>query len=122
MDFMKYRVKNMEAFKDGTILGGRFLRPGEILEVSEQDFVKITNSGGILEVLETVIPNPLKSVEPVEVTIARLEQEIAEEETEKAKQAEESGAKEKTYRQEAEDKKVEAAPKKKPGRKPKKVS
>lgn len=118
MDFVKYRVKNMEPFKDGTILGGRFLKPGEILEVSEQDFTKITNSGGILDIIDTLIPNPKKFEEPVEVRVARLEQEIAEEDADKAKENEVAAANETTYRQEAQDKLEAEKPvaKKRPGR------
>lgn len=105
MDFMKYRVKNMEAFKDGTILGGRFLKPGEILEVSEADYTKIVNSGGVLETLETVIPNPKKTVEAIGATLVKLEKEIIEEKAV----------------EEAEDKKEVQVQKKRPGR-PRKVS
>lgn len=114
MDFMKYRIKNMEAFKDGTVLGGRFLKPNEILEVTETDLVKIRNSGGVVEVLETMIPNP-KKMNPVVAAIVE-EQEVAEEEEAKAKNVEEEAAQEKTYRQDAEDRAVEAKPKRKAGR------
>ena len=118
MDFVKYRVKNMEPFKDGTILGGRFLKPGEVLEVSEQDYIKITNSGGIMDILDTLIPNPRKHEEPVEVLVARLEKEIAEEDAVRAKVAEVAAAEEVTYRQEVQDKLEAEKPvaKKKPGR------
>ena len=115
MEFLRYKVKVMEAFKDGNILGGRFLRPGEILVVSESDFVKITNSGGILEIMESLIPNPKKEApEVVEVKLAQLAEIEAEE---KAKDAEIAQAEEKLYRAEDEP---QPAPKKR-GR-PKKVS
>lgn len=63
MDFVMYRVKNMEAFKDGNILGGRFLKPNEILTISESDYTRIMNSGGSLEVIEMMVPNPKKETE-----------------------------------------------------------
>lgn len=64
-----YRVKNGEHFKDGNILGGRFIKAGEVLVVSESDKQKLEQSGALLEVLETLVPNPLKkeAVEPVVV-------------------------------------------------------
>lgn len=60
---MKLRIKNLENFKDGNVLGGRFLKAGEILIVEESDAVKIENSGGVIERIEKVIPNPLKAVQ-----------------------------------------------------------
>lgn len=108
MDFLKYRVKVMEGFKDGNVLEGRFLKPGEVLVVSEQDYTKIVNSGGILEIMDSLIPNPKK--ESAEV-VAQKELQIAEiEEEERNKEAEEKQASEVIFRQEAEDQKV--APKK----------
>lgn len=62
----KYKVKNMEPFKDGTILDGRFVKPGEILVIDEQTRNKMVQSGALLEELEILIPNPLKTVAPVE--------------------------------------------------------
>lgn len=62
---MKLRIKNLENFKDGNVLGGKFIKAGEILIVDESDAVKIENSGGIIERIEMVIPNPLKE-QPVE--------------------------------------------------------
>lgn len=59
---LKVRIKNMEPFKDGNILGGKFLKAGEVLVVSERDATLIQNSGGTIEVLERVIPNPLKAL------------------------------------------------------------
>ena len=64
MEF-RYRVKNMEPFKDGNVLGGRFLRPNEILVVTQQEKDRIENSGGVLELLDTLVPNPLKHIEEV---------------------------------------------------------
>lgn len=65
MEF-RYKVKNMEPFKDGGILGGRFLKPNEILIVTQLEKERIEQSGGVLEVLDTLIPNPLKHVEVAE--------------------------------------------------------
>ena len=114
MEFLRYRVKVMEAFKDGNILGGRFLKPGEILVISESDFVKITNSGGTLEVMESLIPNPKKEAPEVVETklaqLAELEAQAA------AKEAELAQAEAKLYRAEVDEKPVA----KKRGR-PKKV-
>ena len=61
-----YRVKNMEVFKDGNILGERVLKPGEILVVDAVTKQKIEQSGGVLEVLETVVPNPMRAIKPEE--------------------------------------------------------
>ena len=114
MDFMKYRIKNMEAFKDGNVLGGKFLKPGEILEVSEQDMVKIVNSGGIVEVIETMIPNPKKISQIAAEVLEEMESKKTE--AEAAKEAEDAQAKEKLYRAP-----VNETPKKRPGR-PRKVT
>lgn len=65
---MKLRIKMLEAFKDGNVLGGRFLKTGEYLVVDEMDAQKIEQSGGLLEVVEKVIPNPLKQEKPAEIS------------------------------------------------------
>lgn len=62
----RFRIKNMEPFKDGNVLGGRFLKPGEVLIVTEREATLIENSGGIIERIEMVIPNPLKREEPAD--------------------------------------------------------
>lgn len=62
---MKLRIKNLEPFKDGNVLGGRFLKVNEILVVDEMDADKIENSGGVIERIEMVIPNPVRA-EPEE--------------------------------------------------------
>lgn len=113
MDFMKYRIKNMEPFKDGNVLGGKFLKPNEVIEVSESDLVKIRNSGGLVEVLEVLVPNP-KKVDPVVEEIL-VEQEQAEVEQEQAKQAEVAQAKEEVVR-------AETPAKRRPGRPSKKAA
>jgi hypothetical protein len=76
---MFYRVKNLEAFKDGNVLGGRFLKPGEVLIVSEEDKLKIEQSGGTLEVLELLVPNPLKKVAVSEPVIEPVVEPVVEE-------------------------------------------
>lgn len=58
----KFRIKMLEPFKDGNILGGRFLKVGEVLIVTEREAELIESSGGLLERIEMVIPNPLKQV------------------------------------------------------------
>jgi hypothetical protein len=121
MDFMKYRVKVMEGFKDGNVLEGRFLKPGEILVLSESDVTKITNSGGVLEILQEMIPNPLKQEAPEirELKLAQLAQEV---EDEIAKEGEISQAEETTYREEVDEKKVVVPAKRKAGRPKKNAS
>lgn len=57
-----YRVKNMEPFKDGNVLGGRFIKAGEVLIVTEDEKAKLVQSGAALEVLETLVKNPLKAL------------------------------------------------------------
>lgn len=99
MDFVMYRVKNMEAFKDGNVLGGRFLKPNEILTVSESDYTRILNSGGSLEVIEMVVPNPKKETETTRAT--RLEVLAAEAEREFVKENEVAQAEEVIERAEA---------------------
>ena len=100
MDFLRYRVKVMEAFKDGNVLGGRFLKPNEILIVSEADYLKITNSGGTLEILDSLIPNP--KVESAEMVEAKITQAAEKEQADKDKEAEVAQAEAKILRAEAE--------------------
>jgi ADP-dependent phosphofructokinase/glucokinase len=59
----KLRVKFLESFKDGMILEGRNFNVNEVAVLEEMDVEKIINSGGEVEVLETLIPNPLKQTE-----------------------------------------------------------
>jgi hypothetical protein len=61
MDFLKFRVKVLEEFKDGNVLDGKLLKTNSILIVSEQEKAQIEQSGGVIEVLEEVIPNPRKA-------------------------------------------------------------
>lgn len=65
MSFIKYRVRVLEPFKDGMILEGRELKPEQVIDLDESDFQKIVNSGGMLEVIDTLVPNPLRAVKEV---------------------------------------------------------
>lgn len=65
-----YKIKMVEAFKDGNILEGRPLRAGEEIVVSEGDLAKIRQSGGLVEQVETMIKNPMKDLPPVERPLA----------------------------------------------------
>lgn len=58
--FGNLRIKMTENFKDGNILEGKFLAVNSVHVVTERVAQLIENSGGLFEVLETVIPNPLK--------------------------------------------------------------
>lgn len=62
MSLIKFRVRVMEPFKDGNVLEGKQLMPEQVLVLDEQDFAKVVNSGGVLEVLEQMVPNPLKNL------------------------------------------------------------
>lgn len=62
----KLRVRFLEPFVDGNILEGRRFKPEEVVDMDEADAMKIQNSGGEIEVLETLVPNPLKKVVPPE--------------------------------------------------------
>jgi hypothetical protein len=104
----------MENFKDGNILGGKFLKAEGIYIVTEQEFAQITNSGGTLEILDTLVPNPKKELP--EVVEAKALQAEAEVEEELAKEAEVAQAKEKTFRASDEQ------PKRKAGRPKKNAS
>lgn len=84
----KYKIKNIEAFKDGNVLDGRFVKPGEILVVNETEKQRMVQSGALIEVIETLVPNPLKEVEKtVEPVVEKVEPvaEIAEKPAEKRK-------------------------------------
>lgn len=61
-----HKVRFIEPFKDGNILNGQLFKANEVAVLSPQDKEKIVNSGGVLEEIEMVVPNPLKNVEPVE--------------------------------------------------------
>ena len=119
---LKYRIKNMEPFKDGNIMNGRFLKAGEVLVVDEVDAVKIKNSGGVIEILETLVPNPLKAVKSPEIEDLIAEQESNKEEDEKSREGEAKQAREVTFRQEAVEQREtknprpEGNPKRSPGR------
>lgn len=65
-----YKIKMVEGFKDGNIFGGRPLRAGEEIVVSEIDLAKIRQSGGVVEQVETMVKNPMKDLPPVEKPLA----------------------------------------------------
>lgn len=56
---MNSRIKFIEGFKDGTIFPRSF-QPGEVVVVTEGQLAQIRRSGGVVEVIEHVIPNPKK--------------------------------------------------------------
>ena len=63
---MHVRVKFVEGFKDGTIFPRSFA-PGEVAVISEVELGQVRRSGGAVEVMEMVIPNPKKAEpKPVE--------------------------------------------------------
>ena len=81
MSFMKYQVKMLVQFKDGNILEGRELKAGEVLEVDESVKNQLwSSSGGMIEVMGQVVPNPKKQ-QPVEAA------PVEEPKSEKAKNA-----------------------------------
>lgn len=56
---MNVKVKFTEGFKDGTIFPKAF-DPGEVVVLTEAQLQQVRRSGGLVEVLENVIANPLK--------------------------------------------------------------
>jgi hypothetical protein len=72
MSFIKYRIKILEGFKDGNVLGGMELKANQIIDVDEGVTERIRQSGGRVEVLQSLVPNPKKQeiIEPVEVVEA----------------------------------------------------
>lgn len=58
---MHSRIKFTEGFKDGNIFPDRSFAPGETAVVTENQLARIASSGGVYEVVEQVIPNPLKA-------------------------------------------------------------
>ena len=63
---MFFRIRMLEVFKDGNILGGQLFKAGQTYIVSDVDKNKITQSGGLFEVIETLVKNPLKALKPEE--------------------------------------------------------
>jgi hypothetical protein len=54
------KVKFQEAFKDGGILP-RLFKAGEVVELDEAIVNRITQSGGVVEVIEKRVPPPQKA-------------------------------------------------------------
>jgi hypothetical protein len=71
---LHYKIKNHEAFKDGNVMEGRFIKAGEILVVSEFDKDRLAQSGGVFDILETLVPNPLRHVAEVHEVVAEIEE------------------------------------------------
>lgn len=57
---MHVKVKFVEGFKDGTIFPKAFAA-GEIVVMTQAQLAQVERSGGVVEVIENVIPNPLKA-------------------------------------------------------------
>lgn len=57
---MNVKVKFVEGFKDGTIFPKEFA-PNEEAVITEQQLQQIQRSGGVVEVIDHVIANPLKA-------------------------------------------------------------
>lgn len=75
MSIIKYKVKVMEAFKDGDILAGKFFKPEEIIVIDEAIKNRMEQSGAVLEVLETLVPNPLHRIVENDVVNQKIEAE-----------------------------------------------
>ena len=62
-----YKLKFVEVFKDGNVMDGRLFKQNEVVIVSENDKNRIIQSGAVVDILETLIKNPLKDLpkEPV---------------------------------------------------------
>jgi len=58
---MYVKVKFLESFKDGNIFGDRGFSAGEVAVLNETQVEQTRNSGGVFEVLEKLIANPLKA-------------------------------------------------------------
>lgn len=58
---MHVKVKFVEGFKDGMIFPNRSFGPGEVAVITESELQRVRSSGGVIEVVEQMIPNPLKA-------------------------------------------------------------
>lgn len=54
------KVKFVEGFKDGTIFPNRSFRPGDEVVLTQAQVEQVQRSGGVIEIRENVIRNPLK--------------------------------------------------------------
>lgn len=68
---LKYKVRFVEPFKDGQVFGSKLYKAGEIDIIDAGLVERARSSGAILDVLETLIPNPLKNLphEPEQVIV-----------------------------------------------------
>lgn len=57
---MFIKVKFVEGFKDGTIFPDRSFQPGEEAVLTQAQLDQVTRSGGVFQVVENVMRNPLK--------------------------------------------------------------
>lgn len=57
---MHVKVKFLEGFKDGTIFSRAFAANEEAV-LTEEQLAQVSRSGGVFQVVENVIPNPLKA-------------------------------------------------------------
>lgn len=102
---MNVRVKFVEGFKDGNIFSRTFA-PGEEAVITQNELQRVQSSGGVVEVIENVIANPLKaqklekervmndpfnadnSINQLEDHIPGTEDEVAEQRSREAQRAE----------------------------------
>lgn len=70
---LKYKVRLTEAFHDGSIFGAKHFRATEEAILTENEMLRARSSGAMFDVLETLVPNPLKKVkadEPEQVLVS----------------------------------------------------
>jgi hypothetical protein len=63
---MFFRIRMLEVFKDGNILEGQLFKAGHEYIVSDVDKNRIAQSGGLFDVIEALVKNPLKGLKPEE--------------------------------------------------------
>lgn len=63
---MYTKVKFTEGFKDGNIFPDRSFAPGEEAVLSDNELARVSSSGGVFQVVEQMIPNPLKAEKQLE--------------------------------------------------------
>lgn len=66
MSIIKFQVRFLEPFKDGNIFGSKSFKTNEVATIEEEQLTKARNSGAALEVLQTLVPNPLRHIKPEE--------------------------------------------------------
>lgn len=67
---MHVKVKFAQGFKDGSIFPhkSKGFAPGEFAILTEEQLAQVQRSGGVVEVVENVIPNPRKAIAELEAT------------------------------------------------------